>query len=52
MKLLQNSSKVAGNHKLEVNFSNFASGLYFYQLIIDVAGKKKIIQTKKMLLLK
>jgi hypothetical protein len=45
---LVNEQKRAGYHEVEWNASGFASGIYYYQLRIDVG----FIQIKKMVLIR
>src|ERR1035438_10836498 len=42
----------AGNHKIEFNGSNLASGLYIYSLKATSGNGNSFVSTKKMLLLK
>ncbi|KAA3611009.1 MAG: T9SS C-terminal target domain-containing protein [Calditrichaeota bacterium] len=52
IKILKNFPKSSGSHKMEIDLSGYASGVYFYQLIMNVKEKRPIVQTKKMILLK
>ena len=48
VKTLLNEKRPAGNHKIVLNATNLASGVYFYRM---VAGKK-FVKTRKMIVLK
>ena len=48
IKILIREEKSRGSYSLQFNGSNFASGIYFYQIQIG----KEFIDTKKMILLK
>jgi hypothetical protein len=45
---LVNENKIPGTYEVEFNGENFASGIYFYKLIVD----GELIDTKKMALIK
>lgn len=49
---LLDSQQEPGNHKIQWNASSFASGVYFYRIVADSPSGNKIIQNKKMLLIK
>ena len=54
-KVIWNSEKElsAGEHELNFDGSGYASGVYFYQLLVtDSQGKEVFSETKKMILLK
>ena len=46
--VLVNEMKKAGSYEVEFDGNNFASGIYFYRLVID----GNIIDSKRMILLK
>ncbi|MCX6150264.1 MAG: CotH kinase family protein [Ignavibacteriales bacterium] len=52
VKTLVNGSRSAGNHIEKWNATNFASGLYFYQLEFTAQGMSKTTLRKKMVLTK
>lgn len=47
-----NELKNSGNHKINFDGSKFSSGIYFYKIEAVDINDKKIIKTKKMLLIK
>lgn len=49
---LANGVQDAGRQTVRWDASRFASGLYFYRIIADAPGMEKIVQHKKMLLIK
>ncbi|NGP89160.1 T9SS type A sorting domain-containing protein [Fodinibius halophilus] len=49
---LVNEIQEAGSQTVKWNASRFASGMYFYRIIADAPSKKKIIEDKKMMLIK
>jgi Tol biopolymer transport system component len=51
---LLNEEKIPGSYEVTWDGSNFASGIYFYKIIISQAGSSTddYVETKKMVLLK
>jgi hypothetical protein len=49
---LVNETQEAGSQEIRWDASRYASGLYFYRIIADAPGTDKIIQHKKMMLIK
>lgn len=52
VKSLMNEEKSAGNYSVQFNASQFASGIYFYQLQAGSPKGHAFVETKKMLMLK
>ena len=53
VKLLKDEIILAGNYKVQINSSNFPSGVYFYRLTAEsLDGRQKYSSIKKMILLK
>jgi hypothetical protein len=52
MVTLVNETQEAGNQEIRWEASRYASGLYFYRIVAEAPGMNKIIQHKKMLLIK
>jgi len=42
----------AGEYKIDINASNYASGVYFYRIEAEESGGNKFVDSKKMVLLK
>jgi len=49
---LVNEEQSAGNHKINLNADNLASGVYIYQIIISENGKILFTNAKQMILLR
>lgn len=51
---LVNSNRKPGSYQVEFNASKFSSGIYYYQLTVNVSGEKgtnRFVETKKMVFL-
>ncbi|WP_138431952.1 T9SS type A sorting domain-containing protein [Fodinibius saliphilus] len=49
---LANEVQKAGQHDLQWNASNMASGLYFYRVVAEGKDQQRIVEQKKMMLVK
>ncbi len=51
-RLVNNELKTAGSNIIDFNASNYASGVYFYRIEAEELNGNKIVDSKKMVLLK
>ena len=49
---LVNEQLKPGTYEVEWDGSNFASGIYFYQIVIEDAERSRSVETKRMILIK